>query len=69
MIAFILPITAKNFTDNTLQNFFFIICVSLISACTSILYIGCNNNERKFIFSNILNLKNKIFKQKNDSNN
>lgn len=63
IIAFILPTIVKYYMDNSLLSFFTILSVSFISACISILYIGCNNKERNFIFSNILKLKNKIVRR------
>lgn len=63
IIAFILPMTIKYGMDNSLLSFFTILFASFFSACISILYIGCNDKERCFIYSNISKLKNKIIKR------
>lgn len=63
IIAFILPMIIKYGMDNSLLSFFTILSVSFISACISILYIGCNDKERCFIYSNISKLKNKIVRR------
>lgn len=62
-IAFILPIIVKYNIDNSLFGFFTVISVSFISACISILYVGCNCKERDFIYSNISKVKNRIIRK------
>lgn len=56
-IAFILPVIIKYYMDNSLLSFFTILSVSFFSACISILYIGCNDKERCFIYSTYRSLK------------
>lgn len=63
LMAFILPVILKHYIDDSLWSFFTILSVSFISACISILYIGCNGKERSFIYSNISKLKNKIVRR------
>lgn len=62
-IAFILPIVVKYYMDDSLLSFFTIISISFISACISVLYVGCNNQERSFIYSTTSKLKDKIIRR------
>lgn len=59
VIAYIAPLIAKLYLNNNLLDFILILFISIISACISILFIGCNFQERSFIYSNI---KNRILK-------
>lgn len=63
IIAFILPIAVKYYMDDSLFSFFTIVLISFISACISVLYVGCNNQERSFIYSTTSKLKNKIIRR------
>lgn len=63
IIAFILPIVVKYYMDDSLLSFFIIVSISFISASISVLYVGCNNQERSFIYSTISKLKNKIIRR------
>ena len=56
IITFILPVIVKYYMDDSLLSFF-------TSACINILYVGCNDKERSFIYSNISNIKNKIIRR------
>lgn len=63
IITFILPVIVKYYMDDSLLSFFTILSISFISACINILYVGCNDKERSFIYSNISNIKNKIIRR------
>lgn len=63
IIAFILPIVVKYYMDDSLLSFFIIVSISFISACISVLYVGCNNQERSFIYSTTSKLKDKIIRR------
>lgn len=61
-IAFLIPLIAKHYLDTTLLNFILILLIAFVSASISILFIGCNSQERSFIYSNISKIKNRILK-------
>lgn len=63
IIAFILPIVVRYYMDDSLLSFFIIVSISFISACISVLYVGCNNQERSFIYSTTSKLTNKIIRR------
>jgi len=63
IVAFILPIIIKYNIDSSFLSFFAVIFISVISACISILYVGCNYKERNFVYSNIFKFKNKILRK------
>lgn len=63
LVAFILPIIVKHNMDDSLLSFIVIILVTFISACISILYVGCNSKERCFIYFYISKFKNKFTKR------
>lgn len=63
IVAFILPIIIKYNIDSSFLSFFAVIFISVISACISILYVGCNYKERSFVYSNIFKFKNKILRK------
>lgn len=63
IIASIIPIVIKlSFNNYTLLNFILNILLTLITSSISILFIGCNKQERNFIYSYISNIKNKLSK-------
>ena len=62
IIAFTVPIIIKHYLSNNLLDFILVLLISFISASISILFIGCNPQERYFIYSNISKIKNRILK-------
>lgn len=60
IIAAIIPFIVKNCLDKSFLDFLITALISFCSACLSILYIGCNRNERYYIYSNIHQFKDKL---------
>lgn len=62
-IAFIIPFIIKYYLNNSLLDFIIILLTTIVSASISILFIGCNRQERNFIYSTISNIKNRVLKK------
>lgn len=60
VIAFILPYVVNHFLPQNLYSFLLVCAVSVISACTSIYYVGLNKPEKNMVKSQLIKLKNKL---------
>lgn len=60
IISFIIPFIIKQCLNNSLLEVILILFISFISASISILFIGCNNQERNFIYLNISKIRSRI---------
>lgn len=61
-VSVILPLFAVSSISECLLRFVIVVLVSLISACVSVIYIGCTKGERTFILSKVSAMKKRILK-------
>lgn len=62
IISSILPVYVSNIIPENFINFIFICALSLLTSSLTILYIGCNSEERALVFKKAKQLKNKILR-------
>lgn len=63
LAALILPLILHITISNTICRFIIVVTVSLISTISSIYFIGCNKEERKFIHRKIISLTHATFRK------
>lgn len=61
-VSVILPLFAVNLMSECFLRFVIVALVSFISACISVIYIGCTKGERTFILSKVAAMKKRILK-------
>lgn len=60
IISLSLPLLVSNIVPENFINFILLCTLSLLTTFFTILYCGCNRNERQFVFEKAKQLKNKI---------
>lgn len=61
-VSVVLPLFAVSSMSECFLRFVIVALVSLISACISVIYIGCTKGERTFILSKVSAMKKRILK-------
>lgn len=64
VLASILPLALVFFMNDSFLHFAILFSVSFISVSVCILYVGCEKNEREFVYDKMLSIKNKMIKTK-----
>lgn len=59
-IACVIPLTVRHYVEENFLGFLIVSVIAAICSVLSILYIGCNKEERMFVFSKIKVLRSKI---------
>ncbi len=61
-VALLLPLIAELYLEQSFLKFVFVSLISVTSSVSAIYFLGLNNNERTFVSSQIVVLKNKIIR-------
>ena len=62
-VALVIPLTLRQVLDNSFLTLIVITIACLVCSILSILYVGCSNDERKFVYAKTSQLRNKILKK------
>ncbi len=64
LLALIIPVFLRSYLASTFLSFCISVLVCLICTSVSICFVGCDKSERRFIYDNILSLKEKLFNRR-----